>query len=306
MTGPVATVCAVIPAVDAAGALAAARTFSDGGAEVLVVDNGAGLPDADLPPRTRVLRPGANLGYGAAANLAAQATDADVLLVSNDDVLADPGCVAALAAAFADPRVQHAGGVLRTVDGRIDSAGVAVDATLRGYDVREIGPRGPDPVPLAASGAAVAYRRRTFLELGGFAPELFAYWEDVDLALRLHATGARYVHVPEATAVHARGTSLAGRSVRQRELDAFGRGFVLGRYRSWLGPRERAAVVLVDWPSLVRGLLLHRTPAPLRERRRGRRAGRAAPGVPRPGRSPATRTVRATLRRQWGADRGVD
>lgn len=305
-TAALPRVCVAIPALDAAGAIVAARSFAAGGAEVVIVDNGAGIDAAALPERTRVLRPERNVGYGAAANLAARATEAEVLLVSNDDVIADPGCVAALAAAFRDPGVDHAGGVLRTVDGRIDSAGIALDRALRGYDVRRLRDDGaPVPEPVAASGAAVAYRRTTFLALGGFAEELLAYWEDVDLALRLHARGGRFAFVPQATAVHARGTALGGRSAAQRDLDAFGRGFVLGRYGAWLGPADRLAVALVDWPSLARGVLLHRSVSHLRRRRAGRRAGRCAAPVARPGRVPVTRGVRATLRRQWGRERGV-
>lgn len=300
------TVCVVIPARSRPGALRAAGSFAAEASDVVIVDNGAGfLADQELPDRTSILRPEAgNIGYGAAANLAASTTTADVLVVTNDDVVARPGCVTALAEAFEDPDVHHAGGVLHTVDGSVDSAGIAVDRTLRAYDVRALGPEGaPTTVPLGPSGAAAAYRRSTFLDLGGFAPELFAYWEDVDLALRLHARGARYAFVADALAVHERGSSLGGRSGRQRELDAFGRGFVLGRYAAWLGPSDRGATLLVDWPSLVRGAALERSLSALRARRQGRAVGRRNPLGKCT--SPATRPLGDTLRRQWGSDRSA-
>lgn len=302
---PHVTVCVVIPALDVAGAVRAAASFAAEADEVVIVDNGAAIDTRELPPRTSLVRPPGNIGYGAAANLVAARTTADVLLVTNDDVVAEPQCVRRLAAAFADPAVDHAGGVLWTVDGRIDSAGIAVDRSLRSYDVRHLDGDRPSPAPIAASGAVTALRRTTFLALGGFAPELFAYWEDVDLALRLHSRGARFAFVADAHAVHERGTALGGRSLRQRELDAFGRGFVLGRYRSWLGPVDRIAVLLVDLPSTLRGVLGHRSTSTLRQRRRGRAAGRAAAAVAPSRRAVATRGVRDTLRRQWGSERSA-
>jgi len=54
----------------------------------------------------------------------------------------------------------------------------------------------------AASGAALAIRRETFAELGGFTEELFMYQEDVELSWRAHLAGLRVVVDPGADVFH--------------------------------------------------------------------------------------------------------
>jgi GT2 family glycosyltransferase len=53
-----------------------------------------------------------------------------------------------------------------------------------------------------ASGAALAIRRETFRELGGFTGELFMYQEDVELSWRAHLHGLRVVVDPGADVFH--------------------------------------------------------------------------------------------------------
>ena len=52
------------------------------------------------------------------------------------------------------------------------------------------------------SGAAMAIRRELFLELGGFADELFMYQEDLELAWRVRLRGLRVVVDPAADVLH--------------------------------------------------------------------------------------------------------
>ena len=75
----------------------------------------------------------------------------------------------------------------------IDSAGMELDRTLLVYDYLN-----GEPVTALAAGAAdpigpspkaAAFDRDAFLAVGGFDEHLFAYWEDVDLALKLLEAG---------------------------------------------------------------------------------------------------------------------
>jgi GT2 family glycosyltransferase len=149
-------------------------------------------------------------------------------------------------------------------------------------------------------GGAAAYRTEAFREVGGFDDAFFAYWEDVDLALRLRLAGRRCVRATGARALHKHGQTVGAASPRQRQLEAVGRGYVLARYRvSRRGLRTRVAVALLDWPVLLVHLLVRREAGPIRERLRGRRAGLARP----PLRAPfelATVSVGEALRRQAG------
>jgi hypothetical protein len=60
---------------------------------------------------------------------------------------------------------------------------------------------------LFCSGAAMLVHRGTFLDLGGFAEDYFAYYEDVDLGWRLHLAGHDVRHVPAAVVRHRGGGS---------------------------------------------------------------------------------------------------
>lgn len=291
----------ITPALSPEGTDALVASVGPDRVATIVVDNATGAVRERLrtsAPWVRTIVPLRNVGFGAAANLAVQLADTEVVFVTNDDVVLDPNVLERIASAFDDPAVTSASCRLRRPSGVTDSLGLNVDCTLRAFDTTELDAAGPTPKPLGPSGAAAAYRRSTFLRLGGFSSELFAYWEDVDLALRLWADGGRFVAIDDPGGVHQRGSALGGRTVRQRRLDAFGRGFVLGRYQSWLGVRGRAAVPLVDWPTLLASALVCRDLSVYEERLRGRRAGRASQ-VSRPdGPGPASRTLGATLRAQ--------
>ena len=139
-----------------------------------------------------------------------------------------------------------------------------------------------------------------FREVGGFDETFFAYWEDVDLALRLQLAGHRCVRASAARALHKHGQTLGAASPAQRRLEAFGRAYVLARYRvARRSLATRAQIALLDWPVLLVHLLVRRELGPLRERVRGTRAGLAAA----PLRAPfelATVGFGAALGRQFG------
>jgi N-acetylglucosaminyl-diphospho-decaprenol L-rhamnosyltransferase len=296
------TVCVIIPALRPDGVVHALQCVAGACDAAIVVDNSGGAVREAVrehAPWASVIQPDGNIGFGAAVHLAALESREDILLLLNDDVEPRPNFVAEAVKPFADPHVhQVACSLLVAGSSRTDSVGLSFDRTLRADNVHRVEWGRPVHPLIGPSGAAAAYRRTTYLGVGGFAPQLFAYWEDSDLALRMWAAGYGCAFAPRAVADHARGTALQGRSSRQRELDAYGRGFVLGRYRAWLGPLDRALVPLVDWPSLLRGCLVTRSIVILRARRAGRRAGSLAEPVKRPPGSPATRTVRQTLAAQ--------
>jgi GT2 family glycosyltransferase len=56
-------------------------------------------------------------------------------------------------------------------------------------------------------GAALAIRRRSFDAVGGFDPQYFMYYEEVDLCRRLAATGTLTRFTPAATIGHIGGAS---------------------------------------------------------------------------------------------------
>ena len=167
----------------------------------------------------------------------------------------------------------------------IDSAGIELDTTLGSWDYlwnRPVSALAAAHDPVGPCGGAAAYRLPVFRELGGFDETLFAYWEDVDLALRFREAGWRCVLAPGARAVHKHGQTLGAASPTARRLEAFGRGYVLAKYRvGGRNPLRWAKIAALDWPVLAVHLVLRREAGPARERLRARSIGLRTPGSPR-------------------------
>jgi GT2 family glycosyltransferase len=275
--------------------------------DVVVVDNastdGTAEAVAERFPDVRVVTMPENLGFGRAVNRGVETVSTELLVLINNDVLCPPEFLERLLAPFADEDVSMVAGVLLQHDRPhlVDSAGIELDATLRSWDAlwnRPVDELANAAEPVGPCGGAAAFRTNDYREVGGFDDAFFAYWEDVDLALRLRLAGKRCVRASDARALHKHGQTLGAASPRQRQLEAFGRAFVLARYRvARRGIATRLAIALLDWPVLVVHLVVRREVAPLRARWRGTRTGLARP----PLRAPfelATVPVREALRRQ--------
>jgi N-acetylglucosaminyl-diphospho-decaprenol L-rhamnosyltransferase len=275
--------------------------------DVVVVDNGSsdGTAEhvAERFPRVRVVALDENLGFGRAVNRGVEEAQTDVVVFVNNDVLCPPEFLARLLEPLADDRVSTVAGVLLQHDRPhlVDSAGIELDRTLRSWDMlwnRPVGELAHAREPVGPCGGAAAYRTAAFRAVGGFDDAFFAYWEDVDLALRLRLAGHECRRASGARALHRHGQTVGAASPRQRRLEAFGRGYVLARYRvARRSVATRAAIALLDWPVLLVHLLVRRESGPFRERWRGTRAGLERP----PLRAPlelATVSVREALRRQ--------
>jgi GT2 family glycosyltransferase len=159
----------------------------------------------------------------------------------------------------------------------VDSAGIELDVTLGSWDHlwnRPVSELAGARDPIGPCGGAAAYRLPVFKELGGFDDALFAYWEDVELALRFREAGWGCVLAAGARALHDHGQTVGAASPAARRLEAFGRGYVLAKYRVGArNPLQRARIAALDWPVLAIHLLLRREAAPVRARLRARRLG---------------------------------
>ena len=98
----------------------------------------------------------------------------------------------------------------------VQNAGIFVDAVGVGHS-RGFAQRIEDSLGPAAplwTGAAVVFHADFFREVGGFDPEYFLYYEDVELGLRGLAHGWTTLHVPDAIVEHRH----SDRSVQGTEL----------------------------------------------------------------------------------------
>ena len=263
-----------------------------GSFETIVVDNGTGSADlagaAEGLSGASVLRLERNEGYGRAVNRAAREAGGEALVLLNDDSVVDPGYVERIVAAL-DPAagVVMAAGVMRDFGAPelIETAGVELDATLLAHDYLNGEPlsvlEGPLRDPIGPSGAAAAFGREAFLELGGFDEALFAYLEDVDLILRLRSAGARCRLAKDARGVHQHSATLGVGSARKDYLAAFGRGYLL---RKWnvITPRRAPAVLVRELGQSLLQAAIDRNLGPIRGRLNGLRAAEPSEAYPSP------------------------
>lgn len=261
--------------------------------EVIVVDNGSTDGTASFVrerhPRVRVLELPTNEGFSRPVNLGARAADGEVIVLVNDDCVCDDRFVEALAHRVdAAAGVVMAAGVLRDGDdaSRIDTAGMELDRTLLVFDYLNGEPvdllDGPVADPIGPCAAAAAFDRAAFLEAGGFDEHLFAYWEDVDLVLRLRRAGGRCALAPDARGVHAHSATLGSGSARKNYLTGFGRGYLARRW-SVLAPRRLPAVLARDLTVCLGQAFVDRNLAGSRGRLEGWRAAGALSRRPYPG-----------------------
>jgi N-acetylglucosaminyl-diphospho-decaprenol L-rhamnosyltransferase len=254
--------------------------------QVIVVDDGSTDPtSARLPerwPAVRVERLDPARGFAVACNRGVAAGSGEVVVLLNNDVDCRPDFLERLVAPFdADPRAGAVAALmLRPGEQAIDSMGLCADVTLGAFPRLQGLPvaRAADSFPVLAcpAGAAAAYRRSAWLEVGGLDEAMFAYMEDFDLGLRLRAAGWRVTSAPGAVGVHLGSATHGHRSARQRRHGGFSRGYLLRRYRVL---RSRAAIraVLTEAVVGVGDAVISRDLAALR----GRAAGwRAAAGLP--------------------------
>jgi GT2 family glycosyltransferase/glycosyltransferase involved in cell wall biosynthesis len=257
----------------------AAQTASH---QTIVVDNGSrdGTVAAacEQLEDVEILRLDENQGYTRAINLGAARADGDAIVLLNDDCVCEPQFVERIAAPL-DPSagIVMAAGVMRDWRDRslIDSAGMELDRTLLVFDYLNGEPverlAGEVADPIGPSGAAAAFDRATFLSVGGFDERLFAYWEDVDLVLRLRRLGLRCALARDAIGDHEHSATLGSGSARKNYLMGFGRGYVLRKWQV-LNARRLLPVLLREAVLCAGQAVVDRNLAGVRGRLRGYRS----------------------------------
>ena len=196
---------------------------------IVVVDNASRDGTADSVrlryPHVALSVQDENTGFAFACNRGAALAGTDYVAFLNDDAVAERGWLRGLFAAL------NAGGEgtvcaasqIRSRDGKeVEYAGASSNLFGAGRPVSvwgwpdHPGPPGEGSDVLFASGGAMLIHRRTFLYVGGFDPEYFAYFEDVDLGWRLWALGYRVVYAPNSVVRHIGGATSSRSPIHRR------------------------------------------------------------------------------------------
>ncbi len=206
--------------------------------ETVVVDNhsedGSLRFLREVEGRVRLVRNEGNAGFAAACNTGWRSSSGDFVLFLNPDTECRPGSLQSLEDTLVrDQRAWAVAGALTSLSGEVQVGfnvrrfpglgSVAADMLL----LEEIWPRNPwtrryrmsdwlhDSVcEVDQPAAACLMLRRTALEqLGGFDERFFPAWfEDVDLCMRIRKSGGTILYQPAARFLHHGGSSLAGLS----------------------------------------------------------------------------------------------
>jgi GT2 family glycosyltransferase len=250
-----------------ARAIASTEPLRADGVELVLVGNGADLPD--VAPEVRTVRLPENRGVAGGRNAGLAASSGDVVLFLDDDGwLGDPGIGKHVAARFAaDPQ-------LAVLAFRVDDPGGGPGA--RWHVPRLRADAGRSSAVTTFVGTGFAARRSAWIAVGGL-PELFFFaHEETDLAWRLIEHGwtleydarARMCHPPVPNARHAGWYRYDGRN----------RVLLARRNLPW----PVAAVYLFDW-LLITSIRERRSGSALRAWLGGFAAGwRIDPGARRP------------------------
>jgi GT2 family glycosyltransferase len=258
---------------------------------VILVDNGStdasGARLAREWPDAQLLSLDDGRGFAEACNRGVGAGQGSIVVLLNNDVDCEPDFLERLVVPFeTDPLVGSVAALMLRPGGQtVDSLGLVADVTLacfprlQGHEVSENAARAPGLV--GPAGAAAAYRRTAWEQVGGMDERIFAYMEDFDLALRLRAAGWRTVAAPDARGVHLGSASHGHRSASQRSHGGFGRGYVLRRY-GVLHSRAAARALITEAIVVLGDLVISRDLAALRGRLAGWRAAGAVARLPPP------------------------
>jgi len=233
--------------------------------ELVVVDNGTDHAVAEsvvAGAGGRLVVPGANLGYGAAANLGAADARTPWLVVANSDIEWSPGSLDRLVAAGDEqPSAGSLGPMLLNTDGTMypsaralpslrQGAGHALFARIwpgnpwtRAYHARQESTGGYLREAGWLSGACLLLRREAFEQVGGFDESYFMFFEDVDLGERLGRAGWENLYVPDVQVTHVGGTSWRERPGPMISAHhASARRYLERRYGRWYQAPVRFAV----------------------------------------------------------------
>ena len=187
--------------------------------EIIVVDNGSN-PDEKLIVRracdlfgARLIELNHNVFFGEANNIGVEAARGQFILLLNNDILVTPGYILPMLHALKTAhRAGAVGAKLQYPNGRLQEIGGYVRPD--GWTIRHGLVRVPSDILSSpglhivdyCSAACLLLRRKIFLEAGGFDP-LFdpAYFEDVDLMLRLRANGLFTYCCAAVSVIHKEG-----------------------------------------------------------------------------------------------------
>lgn len=203
--------------------------------EVIVVDNASTDSSMEklmacfhLESRLRLMAAGKNSGFAAGCNIGLDASTQPYILFLNPDcILGDNSLQRMVQVMESDPPIGMTGGYLMNPDGSEQSGGRRAIPTpwrafVRASGLYHLGKYWPQlffdfhlhkqPLPQtpveveAVSGALMLVRREAIKDVGLWDENYFLHCEDLDWCMRFKQKNWKIVFVPDAPAIHFKGT----------------------------------------------------------------------------------------------------
>ena len=188
-----------------------AQTYSN--YEVILVDNGSTDNSVQYLrenfPNVKIIKLNKNMGYGVAINSGLKQSNAKYIVVLNNDTTVEPNWLSELVTVTeSDERIGSCQSKILSLSDPtvIDAVGLSInndgEAQQVGHLIKDKGQYNQIKEVLGACSATVLYLRGALSQIGMFDSDFFAYYEDVDVALRLKNAGWKCMYVPTAIVYH--------------------------------------------------------------------------------------------------------
>lgn len=188
----------------------------------------------DLGTRVRLVEFARPFNFSTKCNVGALHATGEVLVFANDDLEAiTPGTIEQLVTPLAEPGVGMTGPLLLFETRQIQHAGLVygggtiAHSYYRQPDTAGDGVLGELRINRevsALTGACIAVRREVFEEVGGFCEALPVNYNDVDLSLKIRATGRRLLWLHDVALFHFESVS------RSNVVHDWEKAFITGRW----------------------------------------------------------------------------
>lgn len=227
--------------------------------EIIVVDNGSSHDElAILRKRHRrndfiLVEVGENRFFSEGNNIGVDFAHGDYVVFLNNDAFVEPGWIEALADTMrGDPTVAAVGPMFLYPDGRIQEVG---SLALPTGDVVQVGKGsvwGPDHFDTQCtvdfcSAACLMIRRSDFVKVGGFGFEWEpAYYEDVDLCLKLWTRCGKVMVNPAARVVHIESKTTSDKKLQLENISEINRARFVTKWGAWLEERQTRHLSSLD------------------------------------------------------------
>ncbi len=219
--------------------------------EIVVVDNGS-KPDELALLRSRhrrkdfkLVEVGENRFFSEGNNIGVDFAGGDYIVLLNNDAFVVRGWIEALAASMrADPTVAAVGPMFLYPDGSVQEVG---SLALPTGDIVQVGKGavwGPDHYDTPCivdfcSAACLMMRKADFLKVGGLGFEWEpAYYEDVDLCLKLWVHCGKVMVNPGARVVHIESKTTSDSSLQLQDISEINRAKFVAKWGPWLEERH--------------------------------------------------------------------